>query len=340
MRVERIALVHDAHWQGDSETVAGHDPSSEAFSNQSVDAIEVVLNDMGFTGITRMTSRQAASLALAGPSSLFDGVFNLGSGLGEPYRYGQTPIFLELMATPYSGNDPFRMMICRDKSRTKALANADGIRTPPGIFIDRSNLGWVEQLRRDLFPVFVKPNGLGTSLGINQNLALTAGEAERLVEGLLPACPDGVLVESFIEGEEITVLVLGTGDALSSIPLILRGDDGARLPSDYYLRHRGKGSNPAPISWHLMDVEHGGRATAVHYAETFVRSLGLRDVNRVDLRMSPTGDVYFLECNAQPSLEPRSRYVQAVNELHFSDSFGLQRKFVRLALSRMGFKEY
>jgi len=101
------------------------------------------------------------------------------------------------------------MIIGNNRNLTKRLLMAYNILTPAFQFIRRSGVKIDEALTP---PFIVKLNESGGSVGIdNHAVKETAGEAQRKVDAMIAAYKMPVVVEKFIDGPEITVVVFDDG---------------------------------------------------------------------------------------------------------------------------------
>lgn len=252
-------------------------------------------------------------------------VFNTAEGRRGRVREGLWPALFEELGLPYTGSDAFTCVLTLDKRMSKRLVAAEGVPTPTALLVER--LG---DLDFDVveYPAIVKPNFEGSSKGIAID-SVVDGRArlEAKVATMLGRYPDGVLVERFIAGRDLTVAWLegtspDTGGVLPIAELRLdrseRGDRSERSERaelahaghagepviyDYELKQLGSDSVhvqvPAPLDPKLS-------ATLAEHTLRVVRCLGLRDFARCDFRLDERGGLHFLEVNALPSLEPGS----------------------------------
>jgi D-alanine-D-alanine ligase len=127
---------------------------------------------------------------------------------------------LELLGIPYTGSGVMASAIAMDKTMTKRVFAAEGLPTPRWLWLSADDVAR-ERLRTvpdELgLPLIVKPPREGSSLGVTK----VAGYSEMAaaVELARRYDPD-VLCESFIEGEEVTCPVLGTGAQARALPVI------------------------------------------------------------------------------------------------------------------------
>lgn len=148
------------------------------------------------------------------------------------------------------------------------------------------------------WPVFVKPAGTGSSVGVNR-----AEDRDGLFRALEEAArfDEKILVEEFIPGQEVEVAVLGNREPVASI--VGEIDTGAGF-YDYSAKYLDDSAGlyvPARIS----------DAAAQTVRETAVRiykGLGCRGLSRVDFFVKPDGSVIFNEINSIPGFTSISMY--------------------------------
>ena len=127
---------------------------------------------------------------------------------------------LELMGIAYTGSGVMASSISIDKVTTKRIWLADGLPTPKYILLRRGAFDrkQVMAVPDELgLPVIVKPAREGSSIGVVkvEGYSGMAGAVEQAAR--LDA---DVLCEQFVEGDEVTCPVLGTGDNARALPVI------------------------------------------------------------------------------------------------------------------------
>ena len=145
-----------------------------------------------------------------------DFVFNLAEGQGvSRSREARVPGVLEMLGIPYSGSDPMTLAVTLDKDCAKRLVQAAGVAVPQGVVVDdpRSSILNLPSSVFDAgpsFPLIVKPAWEGSSKGIRNNCLVTRAEdLDSAILALQQGHCQPVLVEEFIEGDELTVGVFG-----------------------------------------------------------------------------------------------------------------------------------
>ena len=214
---------------------------------------------------------------------------------------GSLQALLELLGIPYTGSDSLASALCLDKILAKRLLQRAGLQTPPFHSFSRRtfhDLGaaavFDDVMARLGAPVVVKPARLGSSFGIKY-----VSEPAQLRTAVLGAVAydDEILVERHLAGRELAVTVLGGEDrpheALPIVEIL-----GAEQLYDYEAHYDFdvvRLDAPATL----------GEAERVAVEETAIaacRTLGTRDMARVDLILDPAGRPQILEVNTIPGL--------------------------------------
>ncbi len=123
---------------------------------------------------------------------------------------------LELLGIPYTGSGVMASSIAIDKVMTKRIWRAEGLATPGWRQVDSAAA--TEQAFVALgSPMIVKPSREGSTIGLTKVTTLAqCASAYALAAGHDPE----VLCEQFIQGDEVTIAVLGTGAAARALPVI------------------------------------------------------------------------------------------------------------------------
>lgn len=136
-------------------------------------------------------------------------IFPIYYGVAHRNSKSLIPAICEANELRYIGADSYTHMICNDKHTAKKIAEDFDIKTPRGLLI-RKECDCVFALNSLKYPLVVKPNFGGGSNGIiKKNLCRTASQAKELIVDLLKFQAMPVLVEEYIEGEEIEVILFG-----------------------------------------------------------------------------------------------------------------------------------
>ncbi len=292
----RIVLVYDDIAKYDEKSSGMVDCAAEFESPETIEALLAAMRTVGHdvTGLP---------LEIDFPQRIHelrpDLVFNIGEGIRGRAREALVPAWLEHLGIPYTGSDALTLAVSLDKALTKTLVAAHGVRTPAF----RSITHQQDLAGLDLdFPVFIKPNAQGTSMGIRRSSCVTtSAELEHQVTWVLENYDGDCLVEEYAPGREFCVAVLGNVN-----PQVLPVAE-VNSEADF-------------LSWEDKKPDHGYRVDLICPAHIPVklteemRDVALHifrvtdccDLARVDFRMDKDGCPTFLEINPLPGLSPSS----------------------------------
>jgi D-alanine-D-alanine ligase len=299
----RIGLAFDLKNSIVTEQDSPDDILEEYDSPETVEGVASVLENYGHQVYKLGGGKDFINNILATP---VDFVFNISEGLGHyRSREAQVPSILEMLNIPYAGSDPLCLAVSLDKPLTKKIAALSGITTPRWRVInnyqDVSSGNW-----RDFpFPAFIKPAHEGSSKGIRLFSRINnEKELIHLASELLKDYKQPVLVEEFIEGDEITVGIIGNSELriLGIMRVIPRESSGDFIYSLEIKR-----------DWErLVDYECPAKIgdETARKIETFsrqiFRELDCHDFARIDFKLNRNGEPYFLEINPLAGLNPKS----------------------------------
>ena len=139
---------------------------------------------------------------------------------GENGEDGAMQGLLQMAGIPYVGSHVAASAVAMDKTLTKLVVDHAGIPQAAWHLVRAQEVknrmeGTLDALeRRFSYPMFVKPAGTGSSVGVSK-----AGDRQSLQEALSLAAKfdTKILVEEFIHGREIEVAVMGNDNTVASI---------------------------------------------------------------------------------------------------------------------------
>jgi len=210
---------------------------------------------------------------------------------------------LELLDIPYQGAGVLGSALAMNKLATKQMYEKWGIATPPYLAVRRTDRvdadQWVQRLG---LPLVVKPVIGGSSIGMT-----IVRSPDRLAPAVAKAFEQDymVLVESYIQGTEITGSVLGN-DEPEALPLIEIIPDPHHEFFDYEAKYTAGITQeicPALISPTLTEK-------AQTYARMAHQALFCRGYSRTDMIVRDE-EIFVLETNTIPGMTPTSLFPQA-----------------------------
>ena len=223
---------------------------------------------------------------------------------GETGEDGAVREVLELVGLPYVGSRPSACRAAFDKPVAKEVVTRAGLRTPESVTLPHETfreLGAAAVMQALVakvgLPLIVKPARGGSALGCT-----VVREAGALPQAMVNAYAygDTALVERFVEGTEVAVPVVDTGDGPRALPVVSIEPDGGVY--DYTARYTA-GSTEFNVPAKLPDDV---AAACAQVAVAAHEVLGLRDLSRSDLIVDADGQVWFLEVNVAPGLTETS----------------------------------
>jgi D-alanine-D-alanine ligase len=225
-------------------------------------------------------------------------VFNILHGRGG--EDGMLQGALDALGVPYTGSGILGSALSMDKVRTKQVWQAIGLPTPrfvsyrPGEDIEAAiaTIG---------YPAIVKPSHEGSSVGITR--VFSAADLPAAIE--LAARHDGeLLIEQLIEGDELTVALLGR-QALPSIRIVPKGDY-----YDYHAKYLAEDTEYLCPGLE-GEAEHALRTLAL----TAFDAAGCAGWGRVDIMRDRGGRNFLLEVNTTPGMTSHSLVPKAARAL-------------------------
>lgn len=235
---------------------------------------------------------------------------------------------LDLLGVPYVGSTPAACRTAWDKPVAKSVALAAGLSTPASVALPHGTFrelgaqavlgAMVDRLG---LPLVVKPARGGSALGVS--VVREASELPRAMVGCF-AYGDVALVERFVEGVEVAVSVVDTGDGPRALPAVEIVADGGMY--DYDARYVA-GSTEFFVPARLTEP---ARAAVEDAALRAHRAFGLRHLSRTDLIVGPDGRPWFLEVNVAPGMTETSLLPQAAQAAG-EDCGALYRRLVEAA---------
>ncbi len=266
-------------------------------------------------------------------------VFNLLEEFAGEAVYDQNVVsYLELIGLAYTGCCPRGLMLARDKALSKQVLAYHRIRVPECAVFVRGRA--IRRPARLNFPLFVKSLNEEASLGISQASLVDddAKFAER-VAFIHERVKTDAIAERFIDGRELYVGVMGN-HRLDVFPIwellfTKMPEDAPRIATAKVKWDRRYQEKWGIRSESAKDLAAGLPERIRRIAKRIYRCLDLTGYARIDLRLSPDGDLYVLEANPNPQLARGEDFADSARAAGLSYEVLLQR-IVMLGLRRAG----
>lgn len=277
----------------------------------TVAAIARTLQELGHETIELGNGRELLQKLLTHPPEL---VFNIAEGVGiSRNRESRVPAVCEMLGIPCTGSDVTTLGICLDKDLARRTVQDANVLTPNGALIvlpqrvydgDYAEFPALVEETGLQYPLIAKPNYEGSSKGIRSKCLIEKPEqVGPVLVSLAADYKQPVLLEEYIEGDEVTVGVVG--------------HDPLRILGCMQIKPR---QNPERFiyslevkrDWHdrveyicppkfSADLLNQLEETALAACDI----LGIRDIGRLDFRIRD-GEIYFIEANPLPGLNPET----------------------------------
>ena len=224
---------------------------------------------------------------------------------GENGEDGAMQGLLQMAGIPYVGPHVSASAVAMDKTLTKLVIDSASIRQAKWHLVRSFELNSrmdriLDQIEGKFqYPVFVKPAGTGSSVGVSK-----AADRDALDRALLSAAKydKKILVEEFIHGREIEVAVMGNDNPVASICGEI--DSGAEF-YDYDAKYVTDTSRPYIPARIPEDLQEMIREAAIKV----YTSIGCQGLSRVDFFVTyEENRVVFNEINTLPGFTSISMY--------------------------------
>jgi len=210
-------------------------------------------------------------------------------------KYGEDGFvqsILESLKIKYTHSGVLSSSLAMDKELSRILFKKNNLQVPKYVLLQKGvkfNLNKKIKVNRLKFPLVIKPNSEGSSLGVYicNNIKELSSKYKKLSKKY-----EKILVEKYIPGREIQAAVMGT-KALGAIELI---------PKRNFYDYEAKYSNVAQTR-HIMPAPLSKKK----YREVLVlarkahKILGCKGITRSDFRFFKN-KFYLLETNTQPGM--------------------------------------
>ena len=250
-----------------------------------------------------------------------DVVFNLcETFFSDRAHEPNIPALLELMKVPYTGAGPDALMLCKDKALAKKLLSYHKVRVAR--FVVSSRERSLKHLRKFAYPAFVKPIGEEASDGIAKaSLAKNEEEVIGRARFLHERFESDALIEEYVDGRELYVGVLGNKRLTVFPPReIFFGEPPAGEDGPRFATAKAKWDDSYRKKWKIRNgpaghLPPGAERKLAEIARKVYRILHIRGLGRLDVRLTPQGEIVVIEANPNPSLAKEDDFAQSAAQV-------------------------
>ena len=233
----------------------------------------------------------------------FDAVF-IGMH-GTPGEDGKLQGYFDMMGLPYTSCNSATSALTFNKRYTTAVAAVSGINVARSVLFIKGQFDNVDEAISNLkFPVFVKPNNGGSSIGMSK----VNNASEELGTAIEKAFKedDQVLVEEMIQGREFTVGVFRTKGEIIVLPVT--EVTAHKEFFDFEAKYGGKSTETTPAQ-----ISDEWKAKLEVAAKKIYEVFNCRGVVRIDfIYNEEQNKPYMLEINTIPGQSDASVVPQQV----------------------------
>ena len=329
----RIGLAYDLF--GSYPVRPGDPPDAEVEyePEATVLGLEAALRRLGHQPVRLGNPHAVLEAVGQGRSPALDAVLTIAEGYGPRNREAWVPVLCEMAGIPTLGSDALTLSTTLDELWAHRVVAAAGVPVPAHVSLGSPD----EAARATLpapFPLFVKPRWEGTAKGIGPSSRVESREAlVREVTRVVATYAQPALVETFLEGPEYTVTLVGHGPprALPTLQRALEASTG--IGAHVLERHP-----PPPGGWRHVTpgaLDAALEADLVTLGRRAFEALECRDFARADFRLDRGGRPHFLEMNPLPTFAPDGSF-GIIAEILGRELDDLLAEILAEALARVG----
>lgn len=222
---------------------------------------------------------------------------------GIPGEDGRLQGYFEMIDMPYTSCNVLTSALTYNKYICNQLLKGFGISVAPSVRIKRNELYQGKKIVSEVgLPCFVKPNLGGSSFGVTK--VKEANELEPAIKKAFEEAEE-VLIESFLEGTEVTNGIFKTNKREKVLPVTEVVSKNEFFDFDAKYKGQVEEITPARISPEL--TQQIQQTTSKIY-----NILGCRGIARIDYIITNGNKINLLEVNTTPGMTPTSFIPQQI----------------------------
>lgn len=251
------------------------------------------------------------SLQIDNQKIKFDAIF-IGMH-GTPGEDGKLQGYFDTLKIPYTGCDAATSAITFNKRYATAVAGMAGIAVAKSVMLVKNSFTSPDEIVNTLkFPVFIKPNNGGSSIGMSK-VDNPSDELGFAIEKAFKE-DDQVLVEEMIKGREFTVGVFKSKGNIIVMPLTEVRANADKAFFDFEAKYQGKSTETTPA-----EVDEKIADKVREAAKKVYTVFNCRGVVRIDFIYNEAeGRPFMLEVNTVPGQSEASIVPQQVKAMGWS----------------------
>jgi D-alanine-D-alanine ligase len=275
---------------------------------EKFDVYKIDINPQGWfyedaAGAKTEVDKNDFTIKFNGQKISFDAVF-IGMH-GTPGEDGKLQGYFDVIGLPYTSCNSATSALTFNKRYTTAVAGMSGINVARSVLFIKGQFDNADEAVNNLkFPVFVKPNNGGSSIGMSK-VNKASEELGAAIEKAFKE-DDQVLVEEMITGREFTVGVFRTKGEIIVLPIT---EVTAHTEFfDFEAKYEGKSTETTPAQ-----IADEWKANLEAAAKKIYEVFNCRGVVRIDFIYNEEKNLpYMLEINSIPGQSDASVVPQQV----------------------------
>lgn len=272
---------------------------------KNIHEIITAINDMGydceyFGGIPELV--HAVDNNIVFENCIF---LNFTDGMDQAYSRAQAPALLEMLNVPYSGSDVFATVLMNNKHFCKKALSDKGIIMPKSHIVNKCLPLTLIHNEICHYPVFVKPNCEGSSLGISKDsICYTYEDVVKQSNSLLNLF-DEIIIEDYVTGIDVTNYLIGNNDNYPVNEVIAAKLFDQSQWAVYGIDEKTNKKRYLYLNEEFLDSKIVSSIRSMSI--TIARTIGVKDICRIDYRFnSDTDKISFIEINSAPRFSSTS----------------------------------
>lgn len=295
------------------ESVISYKSAQTIFNHLDKDLFNVYIVDVNndgwfceIDGQKQPIDKNDFTITVGGGKLHFDCVF-MGMH-GTPGEDGKLQGYFDMLKMPYTSCNAATSALTFNKRYTTAVAGMSGINVARSVLLIKNQFTSAEEIISNLkFPVFVKPNNGGSSIGMSKVNSASEGLGAAIEKAF--AEDDQVLVEEMITGREFTVGVFRTANSITVLPITEITTHKEFF--DFEAKYQGKSEEVTPAN-----IPEEWKHNLEDSARKIYQVFNCHGVVRIDFIYNEVaGQPYMLEINTIPGQTDASVIPQQVRAM-------------------------